>query len=259
MRTEVSNIEKYVSELISEFSGEKVFSREKLKVFYKAHEKDLKDSSFNWTIYHLCEDKVVQRLGYNMFQLYNDKAVRNLYNPTPSEDLLRISDFVTAKFPLLTFSIWEFWMLNEFLNHQFERNAIVIDVEKFFEESVFEAIKTEFDLPVLYKPTQRDLDLYSGHVTALIFPLTSEAPKSNREKTIAPLEKILVDLFSNKTLQSVISFGEYPNIFEGAFSKYLIDEKAMFRYARRRKTNEDILKFIHSNTSIHLLTEASYD
>lgn len=259
MRTEVSNIEKYVSELISEFAGEKVFSREKLKTFYKAHKKDLKDSSFSWIIYHLCEDKVIQRLGYNMFQLYNDETIRNLYNPTLSEALLKISDSVAAKFPLLTFSIWEFWMLNEFLNHQFEKNAIVIDVEKLFEESVFEAIKTGFDLPVLYKPNQRDLDLYSGYVTVLVFPLTREAPKNNKAQTIAPLEKILVDLFANKTLQSVISFGEYPNIYEGAFSKYLIDEKALFRYARRRKIDEDIRKFIHSKTSIHLLTEVSND
>lgn len=251
----MSNINKYVNDLISEFSGEKVFSRENLKIFYKAREKGLKDSSLSWIIYHLCRDKVIQRLGYNMFQLYNANAVRILYNPTPSEDLLKISDSVTAKFPLLTFSIWEFWMLNEFLNHQFERNVIVIDVEKRFEESVFEAIKTEFDLSVLYKPNQRDLDLYAGQVTALVFPLTNEAPKNSKEKTIAPLEKILVDLFANKTLRSVISFGEYPSIFENAFSKYLIDEKALFRYARRRKTDGDIQQFIHSKTSVHLLSE----
>lgn len=259
VRLEVNNIKKHVKELISEFSDKKVFTREMLKSFYKTRTKDLKDSSFSWVVYHLCEDKVIQRLGYNMFQLYNKETMRIRFNPSQSDDLSKIALSVTTKFPLLTFSVWELWMLNEFLNHQIERNIIVLDVEKHFEESVIDAIKVDLNSPILYKPNQKELDLYSGYVTVIVSPLIKEAPKSTGENIIAPLEKILVDIFSNKSLQNSISIGEYSNIFEGAFSKYLVDEKSMFRYARRRKKEQEILSFIHNNTSIHLLMEELND
>jgi hypothetical protein len=107
---------------------------------------------------------------------------------------------------------------------------------------------------VLYKPTQREFDFYADNLTAAVFPLTSEAPK-NKQNKVAPIEKILVDLFANKSLRSIVSFGEYPIIFEDAFAKYTVDEKALFRYACRRKADQTIVEFIHRSTSISLLTE----
>jgi hypothetical protein len=246
-------------ELISEFSKAKTISRDQIKAFYKSHISDLKESSFSWMVYHLCKDKVIQRVGYNTFQLYNNETKRLVFNPTPSDNALNLIELISNKFPLLTFSVWEMWMLNEFVNHQFEKNVIFIDIEKRYEESVFDEIKTELDYPILLKPDEKELDLYSGHITGVIFSLTQEAPKNSSQKTLAPLEKILVDIFANKEIKNILSFGEYTNIFEGAFSKYIIDEKSMFRYARRRRKEQEILEFIKNKTSVQLLTEVFSD
>lgn len=248
-------MDKHANELLFEFSNEETFSRATLKSFYNARIENLKDSTFNWIVYNLCKDKIIQREGRNIYQLYNSSKTRIPFHPLFSNELSMVDNLIAMKFPMLKFSIWELWMLNEFLNHQLEKNIIISDVEKNFEESVFEGIKHDLEFPILFKPNQKEIDYYSAYVTAAVFPLTQEAPKRKDETQIAPLEKILVDLFANKLFESVISFGEYPNIFEGAFSKYLIDEKAMFRYARRRKKDQDLLAFIKNRTSIRLITE----
>jgi hypothetical protein len=219
----------------------------------------LKESTFNWIVHHLCQDKIIQRLGYNMFQIYSPSNLRQNYDYLPSNNLAKLIKDISAQFPLIIFSAWELWELNEFLNHQFEHNVIIIDVEKLLEESIFEAIKSASNFPVLLKPSSKEMALYSDKITIAVFTLIKEAPANRGDKHRAPLEKILVDLFANKVVRDIVSRSEYRAIYEGAFTKYFVDEKKLFRYARRRKKDQEILNFIQNETSIRLLAEEHND
>ena len=66
---------------------------------------------------------------------------------------------------------------------------------------------------------------------------------------------MLVDLVSDPLLQEVISKSEYPAIFEGAFSGYVIDESCLFRYAKRRAAEKRLRALIRVKTNITLRTE----
>lgn len=44
-------------------------------------------------------------------------------------------------FDEIQFQIWELRMLNEFLNHQLTTNVILVEVEKGYEEFIFDSIK----------------------------------------------------------------------------------------------------------------------
>jgi hypothetical protein len=92
--------------------------------------------------------------------------------------------------------------------------------------------------------------MYSGDVTVSVLPLTSEAPIKTNE---AKLEKLLVDLFANKLLDYIISKGDYPGIYESAFSRYSINKHLMFRYAKRRNKADEINQFIRDKTNITLI------
>jgi hypothetical protein len=61
------------------------------------------------------------------------------------------------------------------------------------------------------------------------------------------LEKILVDLFAEPLIMASVSESEYPAIYEDAFTRYVIDKKALFRYANRRKVDKKISEFIREN------------
>ena len=50
---------------------------------------------------------------------------------------------------------------------------------------------------------------------------------------------------------------EYPEIYEEAFRKYYIDEKKLFRYARRRNLEKEIRDFIEKETNIQLISEVT--
>ena len=68
------------------------------------------------------------------------------------------------------------------------------------------------------------------------------------------LEKLIVDLFANKTLLKLLSKGDYPQALEEMFNKYQINESKLLRYASRRGKKEEIVKFISEKTNIKFYT-----
>lgn len=58
------------------------------------------------------------------------------------------------------------------------------------------------------------------------------------------LEKLLVDIFAESIIRYLISSSEYPLIVETTMERYLIDEKKMMRYARRRNAGEKLKKYM---------------
>ncbi len=89
----------------------------------------------------------------------------------------------------------------------------------------------------------------------IILKLVTEAPRDWMCLWHTRLEKLLVDIMAEPLLLASISENEYPNIFEDAFSKYLIDENCMFRYAKRRKKDKKIRETIREETNIKLRME----
>ena len=85
--------------------------------------------------------------------------------------------------------------------------------------------------------------------------MLTEAPKVQADIKGCSLEKLLVDLFSNKLTGQLVERAEYLGIYEEAFRKYYIDEKKLFRYARRRNLEKEIRGFIEKETNIQLFTE----
>ena len=63
--------------------------------------------------------------------------------------------------------------------------------------------------------------------------LPSESPKGFDEPWEIRLEKIVVDVFTDKLVSRIVPDGEKGAIISGAFDSYLLDEKTMIRYARR--------------------------
>lgn len=123
------------------------------------------------------------------------------------------------------------------------------------EEAVFHALKSNFPCVLLCPSEETFYQYRSPEQTVVILKLVSEAPKPVGQSHSASLEKLLVDLFSRKLTGHLIERAEYPAVYEEAFSKYLIDQKKMFRYARRRSVEEEIKEFIGTGTNIKMITK----
>ncbi|HCJ94117.1 MAG TPA: hypothetical protein DHV69_02565, partial [Sphaerochaeta sp.] len=97
--------------------------------------------------------------------------------------------------------------LNEFFNHQLAHNQIFLEVEKDGCDFVFSSLVEKFPGRVLLRPKAQEIVQCGTDDGIIIDRLVTEAPKSNGEPYHVPLEKLIVDLFANKSL--MLSKGDY--------------------------------------------------
>ena len=235
------------SEIAYAFSSKPVFTRSEIIDYIRTQKPTIKDSTTSWFLYNLCQKGIIQRIAHDAYRLYVEDNPLKKYETLLSDDAADIAEFLVRQYPLLTFIVWESFAFNEFATHQMVRNYIFVEVEKPLGESVFHALHGQGGYLTLYRPSEKEISLYSGGVTVSVLPLTSEAPINGNN---AKLEKLLVDLFANKLLDCIISRGDYPAIYEEAFSRYIINYNMMLRYAKRRNKQAEIKRFISEKTNV---------
>lgn len=194
----------------------------------------------------------IVRVGRNM---YSKNQNKKKFSAELSGDAKEIKFLLKEKYPYLQFQIWEMTCLNEFLNHLIAHNRIFVDTENDSCESVYTALADRYNGRVLLKPTEKELSYYCGENSIIIDRLVGEYPIDTRDAHEIRLEKIVVDLFSNKILQSMVSKGDYPELLNRMFEKYIINQNTLFRYARRRNKADEIAEYIKNNTDVKLLVE----
>lgn len=209
------------------------------------------ESSISWLLSELKREQKISRVGRGVYIRMTGKSKKEEYSYKHLETYTKIERAVSKEFPLVEFQMWEMYQMNEFVSHLFGKNTIFVDVENFCEDAVFEMLHDSFS-DVLFCPTK---DMYykqrGKDDTVVVQKLISETPKPITGHS-APLEKLLVDLFSKKLTGKLISRSEYQRIYEDAFSRYQIDEIKMLRYARRRHLETEIKTFLKENTSVVL-------
>ena len=109
------------------------------------------------------------------------------------------------------------------------------------------------DLPL--ERIEKDKTLLVHEDNYIVFQAARLLTSWGVEKGFHTLEKLLVDIFSEKLIKAMFSESEYPAIYETAFNSYVVDESQMFRYAKRRKSADKIKKFIQEETDAKLRLE----
>lgn len=56
-------------ELIKEFKSKEDFTTADVRVFYQKHQKDIKNSTVNWKIYHLVKEKIIIRNKIGIYKI----------------------------------------------------------------------------------------------------------------------------------------------------------------------------------------------
>jgi len=166
-----------------------------------------------------------------------------------------VAGVIKDNHPYLEFLIFELFQLNEFVNHQLAHNIIFVYVESELMDFIFDTLKEAYPGKVLKNPTLEIFHQYWVDNMIVVTKMITEAPKGRQQKWHTRIENILVDLMTVSLLQESISESEYAAIFEGAFTRYVVDESCLFRYARRRAADKKIKRFIKEKTRNTLRTE----
>lgn len=229
------------------------FTRNDFALAYKAENKEASDSSCRFVLQKLLDSGSIARVGRNTYRI-NDKTSRK-YNHEYSALANSVAGKIQEFYPELNFRIFELVQLNEFVNHQIAHNALFIFVEGDLGEYVFDTLKEEYAGRILLNPNADMYHQYWADDMLVIKKLITEAPKGTGEFWHTDLEKLLVDIVSDKLLRSCVNQGEYKTIFTQAFKDFYIDESQLFRYARRRNAKAKVLEQIDKSL---LRTEYAY-
>jgi hypothetical protein len=173
----------------------------------------------------------IARIGRNRYCVSNSQKA---YHFSHSEFAVSVANEIVEAHLYLDFRIFELVQLNEFVNHQIAHNIVFVSVEGGLEEDVFNTLWERHKGSILLKPDVDELFRYMNEDMVVIIKLPTESPKGIDVFWDTRLEKMLVDIAVDKLLRKIVYSGEYPTIYQDAFSKYVIDKSVMVRYARRR-------------------------
>lgn len=201
---------------------------------------------------NMIETSKIEHVGRNKYRKAVGRANTSKYENHYSEKATQVISIMRKEFPLIEYRIWELSWLNEFFNHQLGHNYIFLEVENEGCEFVFERMISEFGGNVLLKPDQNQILRYGTNDSIIIDRLIGEAPKGITEQYGLAIEKLVVDLFANKRLREMLSLGDYPSALENIFAMYEADQVKMFRYARRRNKEKELLEFLNYKTDVEV-------
>ncbi len=201
---------------------------------------------------HLKNNEIV-RVGRGLYAVSSSNIAG--YHYEYSELSCCIAETLKEHHPYLDFTIFELVQLNEFVNHQLAHNVVFVSADEEVIDFVFDTLKEVFPGKVLLLPTLALYHQYWSDNMIVIGKLITESPKGMGEPWHTRLEKLLVDLLSEKLIGESISENEFPAIFSDSFERYVIDESCLFRYAKRRNAAGKIVTLLTEKTNVVLKTK----
>lgn len=229
------------------------FSRADIVNAFEANGIKLSPPLLKKRLQEMLDSGTIARVGRNAYCI-PEKGER-IYTYQYSDLANDVADVVAESHPLLNFSISELIQINEFVNHQIAHNVVFLSVEDEVADFVFDTLKEKFPGKVLLNPNVELFHQYWYDNMIVIGKLITEAPKGKQMPWHARIEKVLVDILNEPLWQESVGESEMPTIYEDAFSRYVIDESCLFRYAQRRTAEKRIRKFIAEKTNITLRTK----
>ncbi len=238
-----------VKEIKNFFGVNNAFTSKELFEFYKINEKDLKESTFRWRVYQLKKYGVINNIKRGVYIIDDKKR----FNPSVNRTMKLLYNAVIKRYPYTEVCIWSTSWYNDFMNHQVYNSYIIVEVDKDVINSVFNFLKTKRN-NVYINPNAQEVTHYLLNEDAIVLkPKIKESPTQLIANIETPkLEKLLVDLYFEKSLLVAYRGEEMKNIFERSFEQYEINYTTLYRYARNRGVRDKIKLYVEKQTDIVL-------
>jgi hypothetical protein len=228
-----------------------VFGRAAIMRAAKMEDPEFRDTLLRNFIEKLKKSGSIIHIGRDQYVKDTGRS-KKIYAGIYSSEGKSLARRMSKRFPLVDYRIWEFSWLNEFMNHQIAHNRIFLEVEKVGCDFVFDDLIGKYQGNILLRPKPEDVFRYGRDGIIIVDNLISGAPEGDPDQHNLSLEKLIVDLFANKVLMSMVSQGDYPEAISEMFENYQINQSMLLRYASRRNRADIILKFIKENTNVEL-------
>jgi hypothetical protein len=199
----------------------------------------------DWRIHDLKQKKILQEIKNGWYTF----TVKPVYEPVPDKMQIKIDKILRQNYRNARYSIWNMNWLNEFSVHQFNRENLIIEIEKDLQDSLRDLLQQEGYIDLARTIGSERMQFTAFKNTVFILPLLSRAPLreitiGTRLGSVPSIEKILVDIYTNNSLFYFLQGAELQRIFGYAIDKYAINYTTLFGYAARRNKEKPIKKYI---------------
>lgn len=191
----------------------------------------LTESQSKYELQKALDSGEIIRKGWNQYTITKNRKV---YQHSYSGEAEDIADLIEANYYDVNFQVFEMTQLNQFMNHLVAHNTIFVAVEHELVEFVFDTLNKKYPGRVMLKPSLKMYFRYLQDDEIVVTRLPSETPKGIGKPWQARIEKILVDVLTDKLIGGIVPDGEKAAIVEGAYHDFIIDERTMMRYAKRK-------------------------
>ncbi|MBQ6955945.1 MAG: hypothetical protein IJP80_04955 [Bacteroidales bacterium] len=232
------------SDFIEYFKSFDTFTTADITSYFRKKEPELKQTTINWRVYALVNDQIISRVSKGIFSVTGVKR----YIPQLDKSLLQTAKKIGKQFPFIDFCIWDTSVINSLAQHLSNETFFIVEVEKDAVESVFHFLQEKTN-KVYYNPTQDIVDNYLFLHTGkpyIVKNLITESPiiEENGIK-VSSLEKILVDVYCDKTLFGQYQGNEMKTLYRYCFEYYSVNTTRLLRYASRRGKMSEIELFVN--------------
>ena len=237
-----------IKHLKEHFNGKVYFTRKEIFDFYNEIEQ-LKETTFRWRLFNLKENKIIRSLTNDVFTF----DLLPQYYPQVSNENKELVNLLLAQFRDVNLSIWSTQVLNEFMLHLPGKSITILEVEKDALEPVFHYLQDLNKVDVFLEPTTREIALYINEKVNVIIlkKLITKSPiQTIDDVPTVTLEKLIVDIYSEKKLFEAFQGNELLHIINNAIEKYAINTKTLLNYANRRSKREEIEVYLREKTDL---------
>jgi hypothetical protein len=223
-----------------------LYTKDDIVNIIKKVKPSLSPSSYGWIIYQLKNNGEIKRIGKSTY--IKSKKLEQYKSRALSKEAARCLASLKKAFPNSELIVFETSCLNEWLNELIAHSTIVVEMRSDLLESAFFLLSKNNESHVLLKPGKDEFSHYWSDDSVIIEPLHSRAPLEKKGNGIC-LEKLIVDLLSDKFLGYFFSRSELPEIYEEMFEQYAIDADRLFTYAKRRRVLSALLPLLPEGIS----------
>ena len=171
----------------------------------------------------LVDEGVLFRLDSTTFS----SSKRNIF--TYDEPDKRLVDCITG---YGDYSIWNTNIFNEWVNHLLGSVITFVEVDKEMVGLVYESIKDAGFNDVLLNPNKHEFDKYFVNRLIIVRATMKSLIEKNHRISI---ERLIVQLYSDKLVSPLFGDVEKKNIINGAFQSHSVDINKLFHIAKRKK------------------------
>lgn len=174
------------------------------------------------------------------------KGKKQTYEPEYDIKLKRLNNFIRNQYSEVDYIVWDTSWLKIFSHNYYMTSYKIVEVEKGFEETIFNYVKSKYPSTFL-NPTEKEYEMYIDSPDAIVIKsLLKRAPVLKSNKGNFPkIEKLIVDTYIEKDAFNWLQGVEWKRMLNNMIDSCEVDMTTLINYSLYRK-NEQVLENFYS-------------